>query len=315
MKTVHACLMTCVMLGGGILVPQLGCADEVRPATGQRATSADGLRMTERNLDTKGRTESELLANLGENSALQRALAAAELGRRGAKKWIDRIKPLLTDPVAFVRLDAAESVLTLGDASGLDTLRALVAEAEKDPNVARRASLALARRGFYTDMAMSAMSDECWVVRSEAVHALSNLSDRDAAYRVMEIGAQDKDERVRLSAAIALGHFQESRAIEVLASLRSDPSPTVRAAVAKSLGDTRMFDAISVLLNMLDDDSTIVAAPINAALVKLTGRAMPHLPSTQAASKRAASEWRAWWEANKSKFPPNKLMGPEPNRP
>ena len=78
----------------------------------------------------------------------------------------------------------------------------------------------------------------------------------------------------------------------------------IRLAAVKALGKTGLSDAIPTLIDALPAVRVPAVDALNVLTAGLNG-AKPS-PIKQAAAEQEA--WRAWWEANKAKYPPGTKM-------
>ena len=98
-------------------------------------------------------------------------------------------------------------------------------------------------------------TDERWMVRAEAAHALGRIRAK-ACISVLAEHATDNHPRVRRAVAIALGNFRDADAAKPLTRLaQRDPSYLVSASAARALGKTRQPKALETLLKLVDQRS------------------------------------------------------------
>jgi len=94
-------------------------------------------------------------------------------------------------------------------------------------------------------------------VRSEAAKALAEIGAE--AVDLLLVALKDEDDDVRIPAAVGLGTFGGSRALEpLLEILKKDPKNIVRMAAAESLGKLGLPEAIEPLKEALDDEYLLV---------------------------------------------------------
>jgi len=103
----------------------------------------------------------------------------------------------------------------------------------------------------------------------------------------------DKDKSLRLTVAIGLGKFNDSRAVEPLIEALDEEEDTwVRQWIALSLGQLKDPRAIEPLIDALDDNSSSVRRNSSQALSNITGKKLGQNQKI----------WEAWWETNKDNF-------------
>jgi hypothetical protein len=106
------------------------------------------------------------------------------------------------------------------------------------------------------------------------------------------------DERIRVWAALALGHIGDDVTLPILQRATHAPGAEVRRAVAAALGNLRSPLAVPALIDMYGDEDSGVSNAVCGVLVSLTHYAWCDGSVPEAAKLQA--RWRRWWEANGS---------------
>ncbi len=110
----------------------------------------------------------------------------------------------------------------------------------------------------------------CLLVAAGLLGTAERASRAEEANAAMRELADSTDFRVRVSAALLLGHTHPSGAREALEDALGDAHPAVRVAVARSLGALGDFAALPALQRRLaDDDSASVTAQVRVAIAQL----------------------------------------------
>jgi hypothetical protein len=94
----------------------------------------------------------------------------------------------------------------------------------------------------------------------------STARDRDPVAEVAAALVGDRSEKVRVQAALVLGHLHDPRATPALIRALSDRSPTVRAVAARQLGEIGDPSARPALEDARADKSPLVRRHVAAAL-------------------------------------------------
>jgi arylsulfatase A-like enzyme len=242
----------------------------------------------------------ELSTVLGDERPALRARAARLLGERAPGRERASLRRMVSeDPDRLVRAEAALALLRAGDASMRPALASLVfpraapvgaagalpspgaagaeASADLDPDLSRRAAVALAALGDASGqrVLLDALTSaaEPRAARAAVIEAVGRLRLRDALDPL--VAALD-DETLRTVAAKALGSLGDSRARPaLLAAARAEPYPAARAAEAQALlaltprRDLRGRAEIAALVSRwLGDD---VGVPDGVALLLAAG--------------------------------------------
>lgn len=177
------------------------------------------------------------------------------------------------DPIATIQSDAT------GD-ERVSAYRALA-----DPQAVPAELRAMARK-----VLMDGATKEYHVLaRAAAVAALSHYPDPDAANVLME-AAGDRNPIVRVEAARALGHVNQTGAIDALKRLAvEDDDADVRMAAAGALLVSSHPAAPQVLVECLKDEELAVVRRAAEGLRSLTGAAI---------EGRDYVQWKEWIDAH-----------------
>jgi HEAT repeat protein len=226
--------------------------------------------------------------------------AALQLGYTGDLRWHGALVPLLDDHDPSVRQAAILSLSRLGSPSLVQELSKPKVLTDEDAEVRRAAVWALGRLGGLpiVDAVSDALSDPDWVVRSEAIAAVSRLVDRFSEFRIPEaarflvrmLPIADRD--VRDKTIRALGGFGKA-AVHTLLEALDVKSELVRSGAVAALGLVRDPTTTQRLIDLLDDDSRQVRLAAITALGNMRpARAIPPLIARlgdPAASVRSAA--------------------------
>ena len=219
-----------------------------------------------------------------------RLAALKGLGRIGNRDALPLLKQALTKGRAFERVMAAESLLLMGDNSGLPLLRATLNN-HSDGNAQAMAAVAL---GYAHDpaslpMLRQALTDQNIDVRLGAAAALTHYNDAggiaylrgairdqdqvtrrhaaelfddiafDAGHPILVDALSSSDAEVQLAAVKTLGTGGGDPEVELLgALLRDNKDPITRADIAWSLGRIGSPNGIEMLLAMVQETDPAV---------------------------------------------------------
>jgi HEAT repeat protein len=219
-----------------------------------------------------------------------RLAALKGLGRIGNRDALPLLKQALTKGRAFERVMAAESLLLMGDNSGLPLLRATLNN-HSDGNAQAMAAVAL---GYAHDpaslpMLRQALTDQNIDVRLGAAAALTHYNDAggiaylrgairdqdqvtrrhaaelfddiafDAGHPILVDALSSSDAEVQLAAVKTLGTGGGDPEVELLgALLRDNKDPITRADIAWSLGRIGSPNGIEMLLAMVQEPDPAV---------------------------------------------------------
>ncbi len=233
--------------------------DTVRMA----ATEALGV------LGDRRATQALLRAALSDPMPQVRAHAAGAIGRMGAEASIDVLVAALADPDYGTRVRALEALEMIrpDDTGPLErSLR------DENPDVRKRAALALERVGYLTTCVEQLSSDDPTAARRAYSAMLelgrAGLSDGVAAH------LHHPDFKVRSRVARMCGELGVPRLGAALAAAREDPSWPVRARVAEALGAMRAEDGTEALVALLADPEGAVRDAAAESLGQRDGKGL-----------------------------------------
>jgi HEAT repeat protein len=219
-----------------------------------------------------------------------RLAALKGLGRIGNRDALPLLKQALTKGRAFERVMAAESLLLMGDNSGLPLLRATLNN-HSDGNAQAMAAVALGYAHDPTSLPMlrQALTDQNIDVRLGAAAALTHYNDAggiaylrgairdqdqvtrrhaaelfddiafDAGHPILVDALSSSDAEVQLAAVKTLGTGGGDPEVELLgALLRDNKDPITRADIAWSLGRIGSPNGIEMLLAMVQETDPAV---------------------------------------------------------
>lgn len=250
-----------------------------------------------------------LIQALGDKAWLVRLGVAEALGETGDTRAVEPLTRALKDKVWFVRRAAAGSLGKIGDTRAVESLIEAL-EDDKDRNV--RLSVIWALGGIRDTRAVEplikALRYKDMTVRLEAIRVLGTMGDiraveplikalgheglrREAVKALGEIGEpavepldravesfiqalkdEDKEWRVRVVAAGALGEIGDTRAVEPLIQALSDLDGSVRSVAAEALGKIGDVRAVEPLTKSLKDKDKFVREDAKEALEKLKAK-------------------------------------------
>ncbi len=219
-----------------------------------------------------------------------RAAALQGLGHLGHRNAIPLLRLALAKGQTSDKVNAARSLLLMGDSSGIDLLRDTLDD-HSQGNARASAAVALGYAGdrSVVPILRRALADENIDVRLGAAAALTHYKDSGAvAYLRGAIHDQDQvtrrhaaqlfkdldfamarpiliealsspDPEIQLAAVKAFGTDGSDRDVELLGRLlRTTNDPITRAAIAWSLGHIASPDGIATLLTMVTETSPTV---------------------------------------------------------
>jgi HEAT repeat protein len=163
-----------------------------------------------------------------------RAQTAMVLGLLEEPSAVKLLKPMLVDPAATVRLQAAESLWRLGNQEGLDALIAASISKYSDDQMVAILALAQPHDRRVLGHVEGALTNPDQMVCLVAARAAGMLGS-DEGYGVALQGAKSADPRHRMLAALAFGAIGRTDAQPFLATLLKDSNQDVRIAAATAL--------------------------------------------------------------------------------
>jgi len=162
----------------------------------------------------------------------------------------------------------------LESASGGESLWELIGKLEKGTAAARyTAANKLGKLGDSSaiDPLIDALDDEDDKVRDNVIFALGELGAVKAAPRLIRLLKSDGNDRIRKSAAKALGMMRVADAVDVLITSLNDADFRVRKSAARALGRIGDKKALPALQKALDDPNYTVTKYVEDAIDRLTG--------------------------------------------
>jgi HEAT repeat protein len=169
-----------------------------------------------------------LSSRLKDPSPEVRAAAVEGLGKLGQRyDLVARIKPVLKDPVAHVRVRAAGALFALGDMSGLEILQGLLVE---DAPISRLVALQV----------MASQPDAHW---QDQVRRLTTVAEPE----------------IRVGAAKLLLPLDPEAARKVLETAANDPNPAIRDMAGSTAVDLSATD-LRALRHLLKSTSALARA-------------------------------------------------------
>ncbi len=122
---------------------------------------------------------------------------------------------------------------------------------------------------------MDSLSDEYWVGRSLAAHALTDMGTEAVAPLVKVLEGQDKERR--FWAIKILGKMQEKSAYKVIKRFLNDSDPEIRMAAIESMGSYLNPEVVPSIIERFTDSSWIVRKYASKALVHFGHHGVPFL--------------------------------------
>ena len=203
-----------------------------------------------------------LVAAAASDEPQQRALAARGLGALRDASAVEILLPLARDPDESVRLQALRALGALGDARGRAPATAAL---DAPSDVVRREALrTLARlpgeRSLGERLVREVSSRDPWI-RAAALGALA-VNDPDDFALVLSGMDPDRDFRVRVALAVALGGGGNEMSVGILHAMLRDEDPRVVAGVLGALATARGKDSLDTQRRHLEhpDQGVRVAA-------------------------------------------------------
>jgi len=276
------------------------------PAATVLAAATGSISINSTRNDLKGKSITELLALLTSSDALLRGDAVRDLGRRKATDHKPAIRKLLSDPADFVRLDAAETLLKMGDTAGLATVREVMQKQAATQATRLRAAqlLAFNKDESGLNLARQQLTSPYFTRRIDAIRVLSASSDENVAYNALQTGLSDTNDRVRYSSIGKLGELGTVRGLGLLQMALRNPDSLGKAVTVFAIGKTRLTNAIPVLIDLLGSPDSRVRGIAAGQLNRVTGlsRSSIRAIETESAAK-LHQEWQEWWSTNQPKYP------------
>jgi HEAT repeat protein len=123
-----------------------------------------------------------------------------------------------------------------------------------------------------------------------------------APEELLKAGLESDDPRARAAVAEALAQHASPENVARLVALLADPDERVRGTAAAILGHSgnKAPAVLGGLIKALDLPGEAARQKIAAALLTLTGRALPYDPKSDDATRaKVIAAWKAWWAAGK----------------
>jgi len=216
------------------------------------------------------RSEACLLSLLESKSENVRGLAAEALGAIGSSKAVPRLIALF-DPQhgGPVNQSATVALAMIGSETAVPLVSMLADEREP---VGRRAEDALVamRGGRVVDAILAVLDDKSPRVRASAIRILGARRDLVAVPRLVWMLNHDRDLKVRVATAVALGCMQNKLAIAPLARATRHESPELRRCAVLALGKLGDKKAVPILEPLLADVDLGVVDAVQEAMTQLT---------------------------------------------
>ena len=175
-----------------------------------------------------------VLGELGNRSAVQ--MIRASLG-----KGMQQVNPAR---IRIVELQAAEALVRLGEADGIEPIRAALYAPSEQAEFTALAAQQVARlkdegsrpilMRLIDGTGISARPTEIRIVCASALGQIS-VQDASAVTRFARTLVKDREAAVRAEAALALGYSSGAMAVPELEPMLFDPSPSVQLAAAMAI--------------------------------------------------------------------------------
>ncbi|MGB7156515.1 MAG: HEAT repeat domain-containing protein, partial [Tepidisphaeraceae bacterium] len=166
--------------------------------------------------------------------ARTRGDTAMVLGLLEEPTALNVLRPMRGDPDPAVRLQVAEAMWKLGDASAMKPLVAGTVSRYPDDQMIALMGLAEGGERQVIEHLRGTLTTDYEAVNLVAARAMGLLGS-DEGYGVALKGAKSNDPRLRLLAALAMGAIGRSDAQDELAILVRDTDPNVRLAAAAGI--------------------------------------------------------------------------------
>jgi HEAT repeat protein len=201
-------------------------------------------------------TYDTLLQGLSIEEPAVRGAAVLGLASYGSGEALEAILSIAEDGVPQVRADIARGLGLFSAGQGTVTLQQYLNDG--DDRVVAAALRALGEREE-TELLVQVLeqtSASSGRVRAAAAEAAGLMSIGDTEQVVIDTlmgAASDRDVQVRMSAAVALGNFDNDLAVLGLSPLTHDNNPDVQSRAIAALGETGNDSAMRVLSSLLQE--------------------------------------------------------------
>jgi HEAT repeat protein len=199
---------------------------------------------------------------LSDKDATVRLAAVNALAEKKSRALIPKLKLALDDEVAEVSFRAALALWDLGDRSGRDLLRAVLAGERKQSQSFVSRQVKDAKSTLHNRKAL------VWMGAKEGAGFL--FGPLGYGMGMVEGMTKDNSAPERALAAAALGQDKDPKMIEDLTAALDDKSPLVRITAAKALGGYADRSVVPKLEPLLDDKHDAVRYMAAASIVRLT---------------------------------------------
>jgi HEAT repeat protein len=195
------------------------------------------------------------------------ALSALDsLGKTADPDPRPSIEGALTHPEANVRHAAAKLLAGRKNPASLKPLAAAGARAEDEEVMEEAASLIMGELALTDVLGYTSQKDV--VLQRVAYRALGQKASGASGPKVFDAlksGATNKDAGIRASSVLALGAFQNDKALELVSGAAADPEARVRRSAARALASWPAGIRLDLLNTLLDDKSgDVVQSAIEA---------------------------------------------------
>ncbi len=165
---------------------------------------------------------------------------------------IDLVAPMIHDPSAEVRAEAADAIGRLGDEDAAMLLFELLADENELIQEAAEEALARSNPQHVKPLLLRALESDDEQVRIRGAETLGRIGDTDAAGPLVAL-AKDPREHVRRAALKALGELAGEGASRVMLDALRDASSMVRQQAVVSLGLLQDPETVEALLPLLEE--------------------------------------------------------------
>ena len=199
---------------------------------------------------------------LNDKDSTVRLAAVNALAERKSRALIPKLKRALDDESGEVSFRAAQALWELGDRTGEELLRAVLAGERKQSQSFVSKQVKDAKSTLHNRKALA------WMGAKEGAGFL--FGPLGYGMGMVEGMTKDNSAPERALAASLLGQDKDTRAIDDLAAALDDKSPLVRVMAAKTLGAYGDRGLISKLQPLLDDKHDAVRYMAAASIVRLS---------------------------------------------
>ena len=213
-------------------------------------------------IGTEVRAVSLIETGLNDKDPGVRETAAVVLGQIHARQSIPRLKQALDDESQEVNFTAAKALWEMGDYSGRDIFREVLAGERKTSGGAVKEGIRDAKKKLHNPGSLVIMG------LNEGAGAL--LGPFSLGVGFAEDLLKDKSAPARAFSAKLLGGDPDLQSAKELTEALDDKNSVVRAAAARALGERGSRESIPVLANLLADKNDGVRYMSAAAIIRLS---------------------------------------------